>query len=435
MSAQLVDKNTAVSGSSLADIFSVPSTQTSLEHSYLQAVRPSSTITDDGPFNFNLSAGPHYLQLSKNYLYTRCKIVKGDGSDISAETVECSTINLLAQTLFKQVRVSLNGRPCFDSGPLYAYRGYLESELNFSKQAKEEYLAGALYRKDSYLLANNVNNEGYKNRGKLFIGSSIVEMMSPVHCDLFASDRLMVSNVQVQLELTRNSDKFVLLSFGENPDFKLKIIDMTWYVKKMQLAPSLHLALETSLMKQPAKYPIRRVVVTKLQITGGRSSSPSVSIFDGQLPRRLIVGFVDSQAFYGDYKKSPLVFHNTRLQQISVEAAGQTYPREPLKFDFGSSVYIRGYLQLLDTLGLDMGRTNGINTDDYFYTTCLHAFDLTPDCADNENWELVRNGSVYVNAQFEEPVKTSGVEMIVYGEFDNLCMIDHNRNVYFDYTI
>lgn len=431
----LIDKESSPSATTLVDLFSVPTTQTVIDHSFWYACHAANTVTSDGPYQFNVSAGPDYLQLGKNYLYTKIRILKPNGEPIDgACNVGC--INLLGKTFFKQVKVGLNGKLAYDSGPMYAYRSYLETELNYNKDAKKEFINAALYEKDEPL-HNTATNDGFKKRAQKFTNSQVVEMMAPIHCDLFLSDRLMISNTQIQLELHRNSDQYALLCFTNDvPAYKIEVVDMIWYVKKVQLTPSIHLAIESTLMKKPAKYPIRRVGMTKLQIGPGRMSTPFTSVFEGQIPRRIIVGFVTTDAFFGNYKKCPFMFENHNISEIFVHAGSHTYPRESLKTDFSNNICARAYLHLIDTLGLTAdNRTNDVSIAEFMKSTCLFAFDLTPDESDSDSWELVKEGNVTVHCTFAEPIKEPGVEMIVYAEFDNLAMIDRNRTIYFDYSI
>ena len=435
MMASLIDKDSSPSSTSLVDLFTVPTTQTVVDHSYWYAAHPANTITSDGPYQFNISAGPDYLHLSKNYLYLKLKIVTPEGEPLKA-TDKVGPINLLAKTFFKQVKVGINGKLAFDSGSMYAYRAFLETELNYSKDIKNERLRVALYEKDS-VQHDSASNEGFKQRMEKFKESTVVELMAPLHCDLFLTDRLMISNTQIQLELHRNSDTFALLCFTDNsPSYKIVVEDMTWFVKKVQLTPSIHMAIEATLLKQPAKYPIRRVAMTKLQVGPGRMCTPFSSVFEGQIPRRIVVGFVATDAYFGNYKKCPFVFQNASVNEIYVHAGAHIYPREPLKTDFSRKFYARAYLHLIDTLGLPIeNRTNNITLDDFEKSSCFFAFDLTPDECESDNWELVKEGSTSVHCTFAEAIKEPGLEMIVYAEFDNLAMIDRNRAIYFDYSV
>jgi hypothetical protein len=429
----LLDKDSIEPPNSLISLFSVPPTQTNIDNSYWHVAHPVSTLTSDGPYQFNIAAGPEYLHLAKNYLYIKLKIVQPTGANITA-THSVAPINLLGQTLFKQVKVGVNGKLCFDSGPMYAYRAFLETELNYDNHTKNEVLATAGYVKDE---KEDATCPGFIARKEQYTESKEVELMSPVLCDLFKSERLMLSNTQIQLELHRNSDAFCLLSYeAAAPSFKIVITDMIWYVKKMNLTPSVHVGIEATLMRNAAKYPLRRVHMTKIQIGAGRQSTPATPVYNGQIPRRIVVGFVETSNYFGQYKKSPFTFANNNVVEIYVEAGGLRVPREPLKMDFAKGFFARSYLQLLDTLGLGLeDRSNGITLKDYAANKCLFAFDLTPNESEDENWELVKEGATTIYCTFGEAIKEPGLEMIVYGEFDNLAMIDRNRSIYFDYTV
>ena len=322
---------------------------------------------------------------------------------------------------------------------MYAYRTFFETELNYNWGCKNTFLKSSGYLKDGPADKVDSNeNTGFTTRVGLYKKSNVVELIAPLHCDLFTSDRLMISNTQIHVELHRNSDKFALMCFAAAacPEYKIEVLDMTWYVKKMQLSPSVHLGIETALMKMPAKYPLRRVAMTKQQVGVGRQNTSTSSIFDGQIPRRVIIGFVDTDSYFGDYKKSPFVFKNNNVKEIAVHAGGQVFPREPLKLDFKNDFFSRAYMHLFDTLGLcDENTDNFITGSDFKHFMCFFAFDLTPDESDSNHWELIREGTTSVHCTFAEAIKEPGVEMIVYAEFDNLAMIDRNRTVYFDYSV
>jgi len=85
------------------------------------------------------------LDLSKNFIYFMLRIVKSDGSacTITQNTkapLQCDLvlpINLLGKTFFRQIKVYLNGKLISDRGDRYAYRSFLETELNFGSEAKK----------------------------------------------------------------------------------------------------------------------------------------------------------------------------------------------------------------------------------------------------------------------------------------------------------
>ena len=448
--SKLIDHQSVASTKSELDLFSIPPTQVSIENGYWYAARLMNTCTSAGPWQFHVQADPHYVQLNKNYLYMRMKIINADGTNLAvaqpahgdvpavAAAHPVGPINLIGKTLFKQVKVHLNGKLAFDSGDNYAYRSYLETELNYGQEAKKTQLMAGLYSKDrpyNHLQHEN-NNIGFQWRQAWFRGSNVVEVMAPIHCDLFMTERLLPDNMDLHLELHRNPDAFALMCFHEGVTFKLEIMDMVWYVRKVELLKSVQMGIESALVRHTAKFPVRRTQVTKLHIAAGRRSTPANTLFNGQVPRRIVVGFVDSDAYYGNYQKSPFRFQPYNIRRIKITAAGQVYPREPLEMDFPNNRYMRPYVQLYESMGQakeNMG--NYISLEEFKASHCLFVFDLSPDEQDGSHWDLIKDGSVTVEAEFNEDIPDTGVEMIVYGEFDNLMTIDRSRNVYFDYTV
>lgn len=446
--AKLIDHNSIPSTKSELDLFSVPPTQVAIESGYWHAARLVNTCTSNGPWRFHVEADPHYIQLNKNLLWVKMKIVKADNTDIpqASSAVDggaaafvppkIAPINLIGSTMFKQLKISLNGKLVSDSSDTYGYRCFLETVLNYGGEAKKGHLNVSLYNKDTDPV-DSENNPGFAKRCERFVSSKEVEIMTPLRCDLFMANRMLLSNTELLVELHKNNDPFSLLYYGDGGEmFKLKILDMIWYIRKVEIMKSMHMAIEQTLQRTPAKYPIRRVRITKLHVAPGRYQSPNNTLFTGQLPRRLVIGCVEQAAFFGELKKSPFVFKNFDIQQITVNAGGRIYPREPLEADFGNDRYARAYLQMLEGLGMNGENTgNDISYEDFKKHLCLFVFDLTPDEQDSSHWQLLKEGSTSVDIKFRNPVPGNGIEILVYAEFENMLYIDRLRNLHADYTV
>ncbi len=267
MMAQILDAASMLSGKSELELFSVPPTQVAIDNGYWLEAHLKNTLSNSGPFEFELTQDPFYLDLSHNYIYMQLKITKEDGSDVDAPTVEAGVnkypvapINLIGKTFFKTVKLWLNNKLCYDSGDLYAYRSYLETMLNYGKEAKDSHLQAALYFSDVAGLMNDKKNTGFRQRGKWCKESRTLEVMAGLHTDISNQSRLMVNHINVKLELHRNSDDFCLMSLVPNSKFKIKLLNMSWYVRRVDLLKTLSVGLEMYLSKNVAKYPIRRDV-------------------------------------------------------------------------------------------------------------------------------------------------------------------------------
>ena len=122
----------------------------------------------------------------------------------------------------------------------------------------------------------------------------------------------------------------------------------------------------------------------------------------GQLPKRIIIGFIDNEAFNGDFKLNPFNFHNYKINYLSLYVDGGT--SRPLQRVFANyHLYVDSFHTLFSGTGmpfLNMG--NSIDRENYRGGYCLFAFDLTPDLSANSNshWNLVNHVSVNIEARF-----------------------------------
>ena len=433
--AMLLDQDSFLGTKSELDLFSVPPTQVAIEKGSWYECYPKNTVTREGPYEFEITPDPLYLDLNRNYLHMVLSITKRDGSAL-AQATDIGFINLIGKTFFQRCKIWLNSTLAFDSSDTYAYRAYLETVLNYGSDAKETHLQAGMYFRDQASRMETVENDGHKSRVEYSKLSRHVELMAPVHSDLFNQDRFLLNNMNVRLELHRNSDEFCLMGFANDvPDVKINVVSIMWYVRKIEVLSSMALGIEAQLNRNVAKYPIRRVVVKTMQILGGRRDSPHNVLFSGQIPRRMVIGCLDKDAFYGKVKKNPFNFKNFNIRQISVSAGGVTYPRNPMILDFQNKRYTRAYLSLFEAINTaNEDKGNKITYSNFLSGYTLFGFDLSPDHSDGDYWQLIRDGSTSIRIEFGADTPEDGIRVIVLAEFDNLLTIDRFRNVYMDFT-
>ena len=435
--ATQVHEQSAPGFKSELDLFSVPPTQVATESGRWSTIRLSNPVTDTGPYKFTVPRDSMMLDLNKNFLYIKLKLVNGDGSRVTDEEPQVAPINYLAASFFKQVIVKVGDKEVYNSGSFYMYQAYLETLLNFGIEAKECQLGGGMWEKDEAEKHDSPNNGGFITRGKRVLKSKEFELVAPIHCDVFSQERYMLSNIPLTIELYRNDDAFCLISSADNPSYKLSVVDMCWYVRKVKPQNSLALAIETLMREQGvlAKYPIRRVKMVNRHIPMGAMSVNETNVFNGQLPRRIIFGLVTSQAFNGAYEVSPFNFRNFGVSEVCVWVGDQQYG--PLRMNYSNDLYSLPYEMLFQETNFARdNKGNAISYKDYKDGCCLYAFDLTPDNSDTSALQLLREGSVNIDIRFKSSINHAlGVELIVYGEFDNLLTVDWNRNIFFDYSI
>ena len=427
------------------DLFTVPTTQTSITKGQWIEFHPLSNITDSGPIEFNVSgSGEEYLDLARTQLYVKVKITKPNGAVLDPNT-QVGPVNLFLHSLFSQVDVSLNERLISPSTNTYPYRAMIETLLNYGEDAKASQLSMAMFYKDTPgkmdavnpTAENDVANMGLKARYELTKGSDTVDMTGPIHSDIFFQERLLLNGVNLRLKLNRAKNAFCLVSSATGPNFKVVITEAILYVRKVKIASSIALGHAAALKQTTAKYPIRRVDCKVLTIPGGFGAFNPDNIFLGRIPKRLVLGLVDTEAYNGSYTANPFNFKHHNLSQVGVYVDGEQIPRKPLFLKFekaGGQNFITGFQSLFSGIGaFSQDKGNQMTRSDYHQGYTLFAFDMTPDHCSGDHFELIKQGNLRVELHFAQPLANT-VNLIIYAEFESVIEIDTNRNVLYDYN-
>ena len=446
MAKQLLDTESAPLGKPELELFSVPPTQVGVESSFFTEVLPQATITNSGPWTFQIAGSQFMTDLSRQYLFMRLKIVQPDGTNLQLPADGhahhyCGPVNLLGKTLFSQLQLYLNGKMVYDTSDTYAYISYMSTVLQYGQEVKKNQLAAAGYEKDTPLqhIDTLQQNTGWTARAAKYAQSALVELMAPLDFPLAQQERYLPSEMDVKVVLHRNKDNFVLLSADAGVEYKVVMDDIRWLVRQVEVTPALEMTLRSTMQRQLAKYPVRRMQIRTLHITQGTLHTPSNNLWTGQLPRRIIIGMVNEDAFNGSYAHSPFNFQHFDLRRAWITANGETYPKRgrPLRTRFGNNQYVQMYVHFYEALGL-AGKNQGLDLGfaDLKQGHCLVAIDLRADTGVEDNsWETVRNGSTSVHLELGTAAPGNGIRVICLAEFDNLMTVDGNRNAYSDFAL
>ena len=163
--------------------------------------------------------------------------------------------------------VFLNNKLLTPSSTAYPYSAYIETILNFSKDAKSSHLTSAVYYKDRPGKLDSVNpvdnadnvNTGLKERYNHSKESKMVSMEGKIHSDLFAQERYILGGVPIKLKLVRSSAAFSLVSSSDPATYKVVIEDCIFRVWRVHVSPTVMIGHTEALKHTTAKYPINRV--------------------------------------------------------------------------------------------------------------------------------------------------------------------------------
>ena len=138
-----------------------------------------------------------------------------------------------------------------------------------------------------------------------------------------------------------------------------------------------------------------RVKVKAITMHSGIYGETLDNIILGQLPKRIIIGFVKNKAFNGDRALNFNLEH-FNINFLCLYVDGVHVPSKPLQPNFrGNQLYIDEYHTLFPGTGVHFrNQGNQISRESYPNGYCLFAFDLTPDLLANgcTHWNLVKHG-------------------------------------------
>jgi len=425
------------------DLFSVPSSAVSINKSCYREYYPQNPLTAGGPFIFNVLPSPEFIDFSKNYLLIEMRITRDDGTNLPVDNqnqLHVAPINNITSTLFNQIKLNVQGKEVVNSGTDYHYRAYLENLINFNDSAKDTYMNVGGFTPEICTNGTDLDAEHdfFVKRSSTYKGSGWVQLLGRLPCDLFNQNRCIIPLTNISLTLYRNPDTNSLLCYNiTNTDtFKIEIRKLVWYLKHIDVIPSVSLAIEKVLSTNTAKYPIKRCEIATQFIAAGRRTSQETPIIEGQLPVKAIVGFVDASAYHGSLTKNCFNFKPFDIQEIYLVSGPNNYPVHPFRPNFGQNQFAREYIQFHNALNLDSSNiTNDITPFMYRYGTSLFAFNLASDDQAGDAFSLTQSGSLILKATFTNPVPAGGIVAICYLEYENLLEISKNRDCLIDYRI
>ena len=426
------------------DLFTVPPTQTSIQEASWVEYQPVSSIQNRAPIEFDVTGtGEDYIDCSNILLYVRGKITQANNENLPAEST-AAPINQLLHSMFSQVDISLNGTLISSSTNTYAYRAMLETLLSYGEDAKKSQLTCELYYKDDAgKMDSTVVTEGEAdgdqvNRGLLARRDFVTQsrefgMIGRIHGDIFFQERYMLNEVGMKLKLVRSKDAFCLMGAA---GAKLHVTHASLFVRKVKLSPSVFLAHAKALENSTAKYPIKRAVCKAFAIPQNYRDITYEKLVSGQLPTRLVVALVNNAAFNGSRDRNPFNFHHYNLSEISIYLDGQQqHTLKPIQPNFEAKQYVRAYNTLFSgTCKVNRDEGNHISRDDFDKGYALYAFDLSADLAEDDHFNLVRQGNLRLALKFANELPHT-VTVIAFAEFDNVIELDRDRNVLLDFGV
>jgi hypothetical protein len=421
------------------NLFTLPPTQTAVDNSYFLYSRPTSQVLgSNAPVEFCFGGeGPDYIDLSRSRLKVKLKLVHADAtSSVLAADEVAVPANLALHSLWSQVDVTLGGRLMTPATGMYAYKSYIQTLLNYGKEAKKtQLLSQGWYPEQGKQMdvSTTAGNGAAFKKNPLFKESATVDLEGPLLEDVFQVNRYLLNNIEVVLKLYRTHPEFFVMSDTEDKKYKVVLEDVIFKVCMVRVSPGVILGHAKALESRNALYPYTRVDCKAYSVPTGARSINLDNVFQMSRPSRLVFGLVSANAFNGDYKKTPFKFQHYNISDVAVIVNGESVPGRPLETNFAADAkgrnYISGYLALFEGTGRggsDFG--NDLTPTDFADGYTLFVYNLDPEFKRGKYLNLVKRANVRLEIKFAKAL-TETVNIVIYAEHPNLYEVDEAHNI------
>jgi hypothetical protein len=433
------------------ELFDIGKTQTAVEQRYMIDCRPMSAVSEGSVVEFVVAGDNRdYLATTESTLVTTVRVMHQDGTKLhlqesaidgqpdetSAVDEKAVPVNNVVHALFSQVDVFFNGNRMTQATNMYPYKAAFQTLLyNSSDTKKTRLLGGGFYPETSANLDElTVENPSYAWRHKLFKGSKLVQLETPLLEDVMQVKKYLLNGVRVQIKLYPSSRKFCIMSDDATKEYKIEIVDIVFRACMIKVNPGVIIGHASAMEKSNALYPYTRVETKSYSISKDSSNVNLDNMFQGTRPSKIVFGFVASNAFNGDYKRNPFKFNHYSVTDVKMVVDGQTVPGPSPKLDFDAFLgtqFTHAYANMYDSLGTSGGAdmyAGGITPDRFAHGHTIFVYNLEPMPPSDEYINLKRHANVRLEINFADPLPET-VTLTLYAEYYDYFAVDTPRNI------
>ena len=267
-----------------------------------------------------------YVKLSDTELYVRIAIQKEDATPYNVldddnkplpiNKRETGTpIDFILHSIWSSVDIKMNNNLVSESGTNYMYKALMEALLTYDENTKKIQLSNEGFTGDSGNF-KQINpdsppyNHGLKVRHQWFKDFAVVEFVGPLMADICNQDRLILPGVDIDIKLWPTRDEFRLITNPLGLRCKLLIDEIYLNVCKVNVSPEVMMGHDAALEIADIIYPFARTDIQTFNIAEGNFGMNIEDIWQGEVPSKLVVALVKSQAYNGDYHLNPFHFEH-----------------------------------------------------------------------------------------------------------------------------
>lgn len=376
--AALAEKEPAVTGG-LTDLFAPCVMDDVLQGGSLSPINPITMDPFADYYDFPITPrGDQYILPSATQLFVETKIVKKDGSDLTAaEALSVAVICNFAASLFKSITTIIKGTGETQLIDHCAhFKSYVTSLLSYGQDARNSHLKSHGWQVDSpgqfdtvsSVTKDTANNEKkhanygflqrclthYNGDSDATKGTKLVQYVIPLNgCDFLQSKRLYPSGFDLKFRFEREKDDFLLLHNADTNPFKVYINKIKLYIRYVDVHPDVLTKHRASIARNlPIIYPIHKTQVVTKEFAASTTHINWPGVFNCSLPKSFLFFMVESAAYLGNVKLNPWNFKHFGANHISVKHNGKQYPEDAFEPRYDLDLFTREYRYVINVLSV-----------------------------------------------------------------------------------
>ncbi len=426
---------------SQVNLFERPSTITGIVGHEDTRIYPDAGYATKAPgvVRFTIDDSKRMLTEMILMLTTRWKVTKANGTGLTVAN-NVAPLNAIHYTMWSDCSAKVGNTIVAGNDGTFAYKTYLETCLGYCKEAKETWLSTMiLYYQDTAAHFDDLTdaNKGFESHRDLVENGVVVETRGKLPLDICQANRYLIPGMPMVISLTHASDNFRLLTATADlkPILQIKSIYLT--LRRIMVSASIFLAIEQNLNSGlKALYPIKRSLIVSHQLITGTTHFNS-TLFLGQKPSFVFIGFVRSDAYNGTYARNPFFFDSVDIGFAQINFEGTFYPQIPFEPGYGEKLFHLQYMyeefqKLCGTLYTNIG--NGLTGTDFKDGTTLFSFNLCETEPTSILREPYRDGHCRFEVKFNKAI-TRPYNLVAFGVFSNEMSISSEWVVSINYLL
>lgn len=311
-------------------------------------------------------------------------------------------------------------------------------EMGYTNEPQKIAIASKILEiMDMTWLPSKTNKAASKRSMRINRGQSVT-LISKLHCPLFNTVKCLPTNLATRISLTKNEDRFLLLSTDDNSSYSVVIEDCHLDVTYSKPRDTILELIESKISATPAPYTISKPELLIKPIQNAGQIIRITDIFHDKLPAHAFFCLQDSKSFEGSFTSNPFSFIPFKKFQFYMD--GIPYFKEPLEVrsvDRGYNSAVRyqefgDYMrQLYATLGKSIKGDCLVNSSNFMLNFMVGmSFGADRSSLSGNHLNLQQKASTYceIDMGINEGVPADML-LIVYAVHDRQIQIDKDREI------